>query len=79
MPNVKTGAQSPTLPDALRLKITYRKVADLKPYAGNARTGAVRPIRTSLYFPANALTYAAQSNRHSARATARFSLKFRRE
>lgn len=44
MPNVKTGAKSPTLPDALRLKITYRKVADLKPYAGNARTHSDKQI-----------------------------------
>jgi DNA modification methylase len=44
VPNVKTGAQSPTLPDALRLKITYRKVADLKPYAGNARTHSGKQI-----------------------------------
>ena len=44
MPNLKTGAKSPTLPDALRLKITYRKVADLKPYAGNARTHSDKQI-----------------------------------
>jgi hypothetical protein len=36
--DAKTGAKRPTLPEMLRLKITYRKVADLKPYAGNART-----------------------------------------
>ncbi len=44
MPNVKTGAKSPTLPDALRLKITYFKVEDLKPYAGNARTHSDKQI-----------------------------------
>jgi hypothetical protein len=38
VPNVKTGATSPTLPETLRLKITYCKVKDLTPYAGNART-----------------------------------------
>lgn len=44
MPNLKIGATSPTLPDTLRLKITYRKVADLKPYAGNARTHSGKQI-----------------------------------
>ncbi|MCA0928776.1 site-specific DNA-methyltransferase [Ruegeria profundi] len=44
MPNAKTGAKSPTLPETLRLKITYRKVADLKPYAGNARTHSDKQI-----------------------------------
>lgn len=44
MPNVKTGATSPTLPEALRLKITYRKVEDLRPYAGNARTHSDKQI-----------------------------------
>lgn len=44
MPNVKTGTKSPTLPEALRLKITYRKVGDLKPYAGNARTHSEKQI-----------------------------------
>lgn len=44
MPNVKTGAKSPTLPDTFRLKITYRKVGDLKPYAGNARTHSDKQI-----------------------------------
>lgn len=44
MPNVKTGANSPTLPDTLRLKITYRKVEDLNPYAGNARTHTDKQI-----------------------------------
>ena len=44
MPNVKTGAKSPTLPDTFRLKITYRKVDDLKPYAGNARTHSDKQI-----------------------------------
>lgn len=44
MPNVKTGAKSPTLPDTFRLKITYRKVDDLKPYAGNARTHTDKQI-----------------------------------
>ena len=38
MPNAKTGAMSPTLPETLRLRITYRKVADLTSYEGNART-----------------------------------------
>lgn len=44
MPNAKTGAKSPTLPDTFRLKITYRKVEDLKPYAGNARTHTDKQI-----------------------------------
>lgn len=44
MPNAKTGAKSPTLPDPFRLKITYRKVDDLKPYAGNARTHTDKQI-----------------------------------
>ncbi len=44
MPNAKTGAKSPTLPDTLRLKITYRKVEDLSPYAGNARTHSEKQI-----------------------------------
>ena len=44
MPNVKTGAKSPTLPETLRLKIAYRKVDDLKPYAGNARTHSDKQI-----------------------------------
>ncbi|MEX0328918.1 MAG: site-specific DNA-methyltransferase [Ruegeria sp.] len=44
MPNAKTGAKSPTLPDTLRLKITYRKVADLKLYSGNARTHSEKQI-----------------------------------
>lgn len=44
MPNAKTGANSPTLPETLRLKITYRKVDDLKAYAGNARTHTDKQI-----------------------------------
>ncbi len=44
MPNAKTGAMSPTLPETLRLKITYRRVADLNPYAGNARTHSDKQI-----------------------------------
>ena len=44
MPKAKTEAKSPTLPDTLRLKITYRKVEDLKPYTGNARTHSEKQI-----------------------------------
>ncbi len=44
MPDTKTRAKSPTLPETLRLKIAYRKVADLKPYAGNARTHSDKQI-----------------------------------
>lgn len=44
MPNAKTGATSPILPETLRLKISYRKVDDLKPYAGNARTHSDKQI-----------------------------------
>ena len=47
MPNTKTGAKSPTLPETLRLEITYRKVDDLKPYAGNARTHSERCCQTN--------------------------------
>ncbi len=42
--DAKTGAKSPTLPEMLRLKITYRKVGDLTPYAGNARTHSEKQI-----------------------------------
>jgi DNA modification methylase len=41
---VKTGAKSPTLPETLRLKIAYRKVDGLKPYARNARTHSDKQI-----------------------------------
>jgi DNA modification methylase len=41
---VKTRAKSPTLPETLRLKIAYRKVGDLNPYAGNARTHSDKQI-----------------------------------
>lgn len=44
MPDTKTRAMSPTLPDTLRLKISYRKVDDMKPYAGNARTHTAKQI-----------------------------------
>ena len=44
MPNLKTRAKSPSLPETLRLKIAYRKVGDLKPYAGNARTHSDKQI-----------------------------------
>jgi len=44
VPNLKTGANSPTLPETLRLKISYRKVSDLNPYAGNARTHSDKQI-----------------------------------
>ncbi len=40
----KTGAMRPTLPETLRLKITYRRVEDLSPYAGNARTHSDKQI-----------------------------------
>lgn len=42
--NLETRAMSSTLPDALRLKISYRKVDDLKPYTGNARTHSQKQI-----------------------------------
>lgn len=38
MPGTKTGAKAPCLPETLRLKIRYRALASLSPYAGNART-----------------------------------------
>jgi len=41
---VKTRVKSPTLPETLRLKNIYRKVEDLKPYAGNARTHSEKQI-----------------------------------
>ncbi len=44
MPDTKTRAKSPTLPETLRLKITCRKVVGLKPYAGNARTHSDKQI-----------------------------------
>lgn len=44
MPNLKTRVKSPSLPETLRLKIAYRKVGDLKPYAGNARTHSDKQI-----------------------------------
>jgi DNA modification methylase len=44
VPVVKTRATSPTLPETLRLKIAYRKVDDLQPYAGNARTHSDKQI-----------------------------------
>ena len=44
MPNLKTRAKSPSLPETHRLKIAYRKVDDLKPYAGNARTHTDKQI-----------------------------------
>ena len=47
--------------------------------AKNGVGGAVRLIRTSLCLPPNTRTYAEQRRRHSARAAARFSLKFWRE
>jgi hypothetical protein len=42
--DLKTRAPGPTLPETLRLKITYRKVEDLIPYAGNARTHSDKQI-----------------------------------
>jgi len=44
VPDTKTRATGPTLPETIRLKITYRKVDDLKPYAGNARTHTAKQI-----------------------------------
>ena len=45
MANVtKTGALAPQLPKSLRLKVEYRKVDDLQPYAGNARTHSDKQI-----------------------------------
>ena len=45
MANVtKTGALAPQLPKSLRLKVEYRKVDDLQPYAGNARTHSEKQI-----------------------------------
>jgi len=40
----KTGALAPQLPKSLRLKVEYRKVDDLQPYAGNARTHSDKQI-----------------------------------
>lgn len=42
--DVNTRAKSLTLPEALRLKIAYRKVEDLNPYAGNARTHSDKQV-----------------------------------
>ena len=44
MPDTKTRAMRPTLPETLRLKIAYRRIDDLKPYAGNARTHTDKQI-----------------------------------
>jgi DNA modification methylase len=44
MPGKKPAATAPTLPDTLRLKIVYRKVDDLIPYAQNARTHSDKQI-----------------------------------
>ena len=44
MPDAKTRAMSPTLPETLRLKVAYRKIDDLKPYVGNARTHTDKQI-----------------------------------
>ena len=44
MPDKKIRATSPTLPETLRLRVTHRKVDDLKPYAGNARTHSDKQI-----------------------------------
>ena len=45
MANVsKTGALPPTMPETFRLKIEYRKIDDLQPYAGNARTHTDKQI-----------------------------------
>jgi len=40
----KTGALAPQLPKSLRLKVEYRQVDDLQPYAGNARTHSDKQI-----------------------------------
>ncbi|WP_299749745.1 site-specific DNA-methyltransferase [uncultured Boseongicola sp.] len=40
----KTGALAPQLPETLRLKIEYRKIDDLTPYAGNSRTHSDKQI-----------------------------------
>lgn len=42
MPTTKTGA--PALPESLRLRIEYRKIGDLQPYAGNSRTHSDKQI-----------------------------------
>lgn len=40
----KTGAQAPPLPESLRLKIAYRRIDELAPYEGNARTHSAKQI-----------------------------------
>ena len=45
MPEVKPTAAAPKLPDTLRLKIVYRKVGDLIPYARNSRTHSDKQVR----------------------------------
>ncbi len=44
MADLKTGADAPTLPETLRLKIVYRPIDDLTPYKGNARTHSDKQI-----------------------------------
>ena len=40
----KTGAKAPPLPESLRLKIVYRRIDELAPYKGNARTHSAKQI-----------------------------------
>lgn len=44
MPNINSGAQATTLLETLRLKIAYRGLDDLQPYAGNARTHSEKQV-----------------------------------
>jgi len=43
-PTLQTGASALTIPETFRLKIEYRKIDDLLPYAGNARTHTDKQI-----------------------------------
>jgi len=43
-PTAQTGATAPRMPETVKLKIEYRKIDDLQPYAGNARTHTDKQI-----------------------------------
>ncbi|WP_299356162.1 DNA methyltransferase [uncultured Shimia sp.] len=43
-PTLKNGASALAMPETFRLKIEYRKIDDLLPYAGNARTHTDKQI-----------------------------------
>ena len=44
MPAKKPGAKAPPLLESLRLRIVYRRIDELAPYEGNARTHSAKQI-----------------------------------